>query len=136
VYLARSAKIACRLALCTLQETAGALRGHGFLITGCGIVLASGRPLPPLEKILASHPMIHTAEGEFFRNAIREACRETRIAVMGVRERELFDLAAEKFNFPATRIKRQMDNLRRSAGTPWTADQKYASVAAFLALDA
>jgi len=133
-YLARSAKTASKLARSGLEEVAAALLERGFRITGCGIVLASGRLLPALEKILASHPLIHTAEGEFFRNAIREACREIGIAVTGVSERDLFNLAAEKLGFPAARIKRKIDELRRSAGSPWTADQKNAAVAAFLAL--
>jgi len=133
-YLARSAKIASQVARAALEEAAETLRSRGFRITGCGILLASGRSLPPLEKILASHPLIHTAEGEFFRDAVREACREMGIAVTGVREREVFDLAAQKFRFSAAKIKRQMEDLRRSAGRPWTADQKNASLAAFLAL--
>ena len=53
--------------------TASALSRDSIAAFG---VLASGRTLPALEQILASHPMVHTAEGEFFRKAIREACRE------------------------------------------------------------
>jgi hypothetical protein len=135
-YLAHSAKTAIRLALESLEETAKDLGTRGFQIAGCGIVLASGRPLPALERILASHPMIHTAEGEFFRNAIREACRKTGISVTGVRERELFFLAGEILGSSAAKIKRHMDDLRRSAGPPWTADQKNAAVAGYLALGA
>ena len=135
-YLARSAKTVSKLAHSALEEVAAALLERSFRITGCGIVLASGRLLPALEKILASHPMIHTAEGEFFRNAVREACREMGIAVMGIRERNLFNLAAEKLGFPAERIKRKMEELRRTAGSPWTANQKNAAVAGFLALSA
>lgn len=134
-YLARSAKTAARLACEALEESATALRKRGFRIAGCGLVLASGRPLPSLEGILASHPMIHTAEGEFFRNAIREACGKMGINVTGVREWELFFLAAENLGFSAARIKRQMEDLRRSAGRPWTSDQKNATVAGYLALE-
>ena len=134
-YLARSAKTACKLAHSALEEVAAALHQRGFRITGCGIVLASGRTLPALEEILASHPMIHTAEGEFFRNAIRETCRGMGIAVAGVRERDLFSSAAEKLDIPAGRIKRKMEELRHSVGSPWTADQKNAAVAGFLALN-
>jgi hypothetical protein len=133
-YLARSAKNARRLAQLALEEAAEALRERGYRIGGCGIVLASGRALPALEQILASHPMIHRAEGEFFRNVIREACAEMGIEVTGVRERELFEVAGEKLGIPPARIKRQMDEMRRSLGSPWTADQKNAAVAGLLAL--
>jgi len=133
-YLARSAATTSKLANSAMEEVAATLLQRGFRITGCGIILASGRALPALEQILASHPMIHTAEGEFFRNAIREACRGMGIAVTGVRERDLFSSAAEKLDFAAARIKRKMEELRHSAGSPWTADQKNAAVAGFLAL--
>jgi hypothetical protein len=133
-YLARSAKTAGQLAHSALEGVAAVLLKRGFRITGCGIVVASGRVLPALEQVLASHPLIHTAEGEFFRNAIREACRGIGIEFTGVRERDLFKLAAEKLDFPAARIKRNIEELRHSAGSPWTADQKNAAVAGFLVL--
>src|ERR1700744_4199909 len=31
------------------------------------VLWASGRSLPPIAKILAAHPLLHTAEGAFFR---------------------------------------------------------------------
>jgi len=72
--------------------------------------------------------------GEFFRNVIRGACRGMGIAATGVRERDLFRSAAEKLDFPAATIKRNIEDLRHSAGRPWTADQKNAAVAGFLVL--
>lgn len=133
-YLARSANNACKLALAALQVVEKAVRERSFRIAGCGIVMASGRPLPILEQILVSHPMIHTAEGEFFRNAVCEACLEMGIAVFGVRESDLLHLAEEKLSLPATKIKGQIEGLRRRVGSPWTADQKNAAVAGLLAL--
>ena len=44
--------------------------GNGIRISTSGVLTASGTPLPALYKILASHPLLHTAEGELFRNAI------------------------------------------------------------------
>src|SRR5437867_10651384 len=38
------------------------LQKQGIALKKCGLVLASGRPLPELEKILASHALIHTAD--------------------------------------------------------------------------
>jgi len=43
------------------------LRGKGYRPVGSALLLASGRPLPKLETILASHALIHTADGEHFR---------------------------------------------------------------------
>src|SRR5437762_12413779 len=61
------------------------LRSEGFQAIGCGIVSGSGRPAPTVEAALASHPLLHTAEGELFRNAIIHAAERCRLPVHGVR---------------------------------------------------
>jgi len=45
------------LALEALSATVQALRSQGHPVAGCGIVLGSGKALPALEKILASHAL-------------------------------------------------------------------------------
>jgi hypothetical protein len=103
------------------------LRQLGHAVVGCGLLLASGRPLPPLEKILASHPLLHTAEGELFRDALRAACRECGLPLTVVKERELFTRASE-------RIERHVAAMGKGIGPPWRQDQKFAAAAAWLAL--
>ena len=39
-------------------------------------------PLPALEAILGSHPLLHKAEGELYRGAVEEACRALGLAVV------------------------------------------------------
>src|ERR1035441_7055975 len=55
------------LALEAMSATVKALQSQGHEVAGCGILLGSGNALPGLERILASHALIHTAEGEMFR---------------------------------------------------------------------
>src|SRR5215831_4914551 len=64
----------------TRQLTRKAIRGllddmleKGYKIAGCGVALGSGRTLPELKSILASHALLHTAEGEFYRHALVDA---------------------------------------------------------------
>lgn len=52
---------------------------HG--ITTAAVPRTRG-PLPPLEAILASHPLLHRAEGELYRGAVEEACRTLGLAVV------------------------------------------------------
>src|SRR5579863_7746599 len=55
------------------QEVSAAvaeLRASGHRVAGCGMVLASGRPLPELARILASHALIHPGAGAFVRAVI------------------------------------------------------------------
>jgi len=103
-------------------------------VEACAIVLAAGRPLPDLAGILASHALIHTAEGEFFRQVIRKACETLAIAVTGIRERDLDARAASLFGKNKSRVDRKIAEQGRILGPPWTQDQKLATLAATLVL--
>jgi hypothetical protein len=105
-----------------------------YQIVGSAVLLASGRPLPSLSKILASHPLIHTAEGEFFRNAVRKACERLKISVSATSERELDEQAKNAFGNEAARVQRMISSLGSSIGPPWTKDHKTAALAAFMIL--
>ena len=133
-YLVNCAAAAEHLALAALGEVVRELNGRRYQIAGCGVLLASGRPLPSLSQILASHPLLHTAEGEFFRNAIRSACEHLRVSVTATRERELDAGARKAFGKAASRVQRNIATLGRSIGPPWTKDHKAATVAAAMIL--
>src|SRR5229473_5873212 len=72
-FIARMQAEARRLAYGAIRELASRTLEQGVKLTRCGLLLASGRPLPALERILASHALIHTADGELFREAIVHA---------------------------------------------------------------
>jgi hypothetical protein len=133
-YLALCAATSERLAVEALRETIQEVRRHEKVVAGCAILLAAGRTLPSLAKILASHPLIHTAEGEFFRQSFRRASEQLKLQVTGVRERELDQRAQAMFGKEAHSLKREIAGLGRSVGPPWTADQKSACLAALLVL--
>jgi hypothetical protein len=111
------------LALEAMSAAAGALRAKGHVVAGCGILLGSGKALPGLDHILAAHPLIHTAEGEMFRDVLEWTAKECHVPVTRVREKEL----------DATLLER-IGSLGKLIGPPWTLDQKYATVAALMAL--
>ena len=125
---------AAALAATALRGIVEDLRQLGHPVMGCGLLLASGRPLPELESILASHALIHTAEGELFRDALRAASRECGLPVTEVKERELFPRAAADLHLPAERIERHVGAMGKGIGPPWRQDEKFAAVAAWLAL--
>lgn len=111
------------LALEAMSATVRALCAQGHEVYGCGVLLGSGKALPGLDRILASHALIHTAEGELFRHVLVWAAQECRLPVTGVREKGL----------DATSLQR-IGSLGKLIGPPWTLDQKYATVAALMAL--
>jgi len=133
-YLANCAAVSERLALAAVAEVVRELDGRHYRIVGSAVLLASGRPLPSLAKILASHPLIHTAEGEFFRHAVSKACERLKISVTEIRERELDERAKTAFGNAASRVQRRIASLGSSIGPPWTKDHKTAALAAAMIL--
>lgn len=122
------------LAAAAIQDVVNELRARKYRIVAAAVILASGRPLPPLAKILAAHPLLHAAEGEFFREAFTKACESLDIPVTGLRQRDLEEQARKIFGKSAIRISQQITAAGRCLGPPWTTDQKTATLAGLLVL--
>jgi hypothetical protein len=123
-----------RIAAEAIRTMAADLSTRGYDVRGCAILLAAGRQLPALVDILASHALIHTAEGEFFRQIVRTACDAHGIAITGIRERDLEARAESHFGRSAARLQEQIAGMGKSLGAPWTRDQKAATLAATVML--
>jgi hypothetical protein len=117
-----------------VRDFAEAINGMGHQITGCGIVLASGRTLPSLEATLRSHAMVHTAEGELYRAAIAKAAKNLNWRCVRIPERDLYKLAAKQLRIPEPKLKLRITEMGRGLGSPWGADEKCATLVAWLAL--
>jgi len=133
-YLADCAAASERAALAAVGEGVQSLAARQFRIVGAAVLLASGRALPDLARILESHALIHTAEGEFFRDAVRKACERLEIPVTAIRERELDERATVVFGNGARRVQHRIAGQGRSIGPPWTKDHKSAALAASITL--
>lgn len=133
-YLARSAGESQRLAREVILALTEKLQLSGYRVGNCAVLTASGRELPPLAEILAAHPLIHTAEGEFFREAIARACGALEISVSRVRERDVEQQATTAFGKLAPRFTKQIADAGKALGTPWTQEHKRAALAAWIAL--
>jgi hypothetical protein len=131
-HLQKCAAVSQRLALKAISEMLDAVSARNYRVAGCGMLLSSGRALPALPNILASHALVHTAEGEFFRKVVREACEHCRITVVGIRERELDDRATAAFGKTAARVRQHISNLGKTVGSPWTQDEKTAALAGLI----
>jgi hypothetical protein len=135
-HLSHCAASSCSLAVSAIGEVMSELNQRHYRILGAAVLLAAGRPLPVLEKILAAHPLIHTAEGEFFRQSAANAFHGLQIPVTSIRERELEERARAAFGNRASRVQATISNLGSSVGPPWTRDHKTAALAAALILAA
>ena len=133
-HLANCAAASTRLAAAAIADLLAELKGRQYHVVGSAVLLASGHSLPPLKKILASHPLIHTAEGEFFRHTVSRACEDLKISVTAIRQRELDERAKAAFGPAATRVEGSIAGLGKTIGPPWTKDHKTAALAAALIL--
>ena len=123
-----------RLAVEAVRALAAQLSRNGYRVVGSTILYASGRPLPGLAAILQSHALIHTAEGEFFREAMVRASMQCSLPVIKIRQREVWDRGAAIFRIASADLRLQVGYLGRSLGPPWRQDEKDASITAWIAL--
>ena len=135
-YLAGYSAECDRLAQREIGHALDDLKTCGYDVASAALVLASGRALPDLAHILAAHPLIHTAEGELFRDSARRACESLALPVLGYRERDLAECANKVFGRASNKIVLQLAGMGKTLGSPWTADHKSAALAGCLALHA
>ena len=110
------------------------LQKSGHTVVACGNLLGSGHSPATLSEALASHPMLHTAEGEFYRDALDEASVHVGLNVVGVREKEAIELGSAMFGMTSNGLQRVLTDLGKPFGSPWRQDEKLATLAAWLAL--
>ncbi|HXN98458.1 MAG TPA: hypothetical protein VN881_05250 [Candidatus Acidoferrales bacterium] len=123
-----------RLAYRAIRDLQDSLKAQGYQLTRCGLVLASGRPLPRLPQILASHALIHTADGELFRGAILHARARCDLTSAAVKEKELLSEASRVLRLKPDELAQHIADLGREIGPPWSQDEKFASLVAWIAL--
>lgn len=122
------------LAYHVIHEMQSSLNNLKIKLTRGNLLLASGRPLPDLEKILASHALIHTADGELFREAVVHGCTRCGLKMEDVKERELLERAAKTLHVQPSALLRRLTEIGKPFSSPWSQDEKFAALAAWLAL--
>lgn len=125
-----------RLATSAVSAFVAQVTQSGYRVVGAGILFASGRSLPDLAATLKSHALIHTAEGEFFREVLVQASGHSLLPVTRVLEREVWDRCGATLQLGTPDLERLIAELGRSLGPPWRQDEKLASLAAWIALAA
>ncbi len=128
--------IASRIEKLASRELARLVReaqAEGAIVCGVGIVGAGDRNL---EKIGSTHIRAHAAEGVLFREVLEVGAAANGLPNRRFDERSLDAIAELELKLPIARIKAQLAEMGRSAGSPWRADEKTAATAAWLALAA
>jgi hypothetical protein len=132
--IARYAATAESMAHAAVQRIVADLARDRHRVIGLGILDSAGRKGGTLEAILASHALIHSADGDHFREAIASAATRCALTVSRVRARELESEASAAFGTPVERLRETVKALGREVGPPWGADQKAAALVAWLVL--
>jgi hypothetical protein len=110
------------------------LQEQDYELKRCGLLLASGGPLPALPQILSSHALIHTADGELFREALIHASLRCGFEMFTAKESVLLETASHTLHSQQNELVRRLTGLGSGLGSPWTRDEKFAALIAWLSL--
>lgn len=133
-FVARVELAAIRLAEEAIRTIQVELGKKGYEVTCFGLPSASTKPLPNVEKILRSHALVHTADGALFRRALMQAGERCQIVEVTFPERELVAVACKTLKIDKDDLKCTLVGLGKLIGSPWSQDEKFAAMAAWLAL--
>ncbi|HEX3398289.1 MAG TPA: hypothetical protein VHS76_16410 [Steroidobacteraceae bacterium] len=126
--------VATGKAQAALRAQVEQLKGRDISLKSVGIIDSSSRKQVSLQSILASHALIHAAEGDHFRNALYAAAEHCGLGVYRVPAKELEAHAGKCLRTPPSRMLDVVSKLGRDQGPPWGADQKKAALLAWTLL--
>jgi hypothetical protein len=126
--------VARTLAFLGIQAQCEELKRRGVQVKSVGILDSAGRKQVSLPAILASHALIHAADGDHFRNALSAAAERHRLPVHRIQARALEDHAVSCLRLPRNSLLETVNTLGRPIGPPWGADQKKAALLAWTLL--
>jgi hypothetical protein len=127
---------ALRTSVAKAEEAVGALaRSGSFSLELAAILAGSPRPLPALDAILRSHPLVHAAEGEMYRTAVARACETAGLRVLRLPAKGLQARAPKALGLTDSAVRDRLDHAGRASGRPWTAEQRECALAAWVALN-
>lgn len=133
--LVRKVEVAARRAAeGQLERTLDQLAASGYQVGAAAIAGAARRVGSDLAEILASHPLVHTAEGQLYREALADAAEHRGLPLVRFLQQDLYEEAAKQVGLSEESMRAQLTGLGRALGPPWGKDQKDAAAAAWLAL--
>jgi len=133
-FISSAEREALSLARSAIQSLQTALHKEGYELGVLALIRSSGRPLPELDKILGSHALIHSADGELFRRCLAQAARNCGLEEFDIKEKDLMETTSKVLGLTPTLLNQKITCLGKPIGAPWSQDEKFAAMAAWLAL--
>ena len=127
-----STEMSWKNAAAAIRAAVEALRTTGYDVVANGIIVGNKRLEAALDTILQSHALIHTAEGQLFRDAIGRASEALAIPVTEVGAKELEPRAAKALRLSDAGLTAHVARIGGAAGRPWSKDHRQACLAAEL----
>ena len=97
-------------------------------------VLGEERSLPSLERILASHALLHTAEGQLYRQVLVEAAQDLGLRAVLMPPKAVGAQVMATWGWSEDRQATWLTGEGKALGPPWQKDHKQAVLAAMVAL--
>jgi hypothetical protein len=129
-------EVATAMAYGAIETHCAAVTERGYQVTSVGILESAGRKPGSLSSILASHALIHAADGDHYRNALSAAAERHGLRVSRIQARVLEANAVSQLRLPLNAVLDTVNSLGRQVGPPWGADQKKAALLAWTLLTA
>jgi hypothetical protein len=127
-------RIAAEQAAAALDRTLREAKDEGVVVRSCAVVVGTFAGGARLESILASHALVHAAEGRLYQGALLQSAEARGLDTIAIPKRSIWEQGEAALGIAANELRPWVDQLRREVGPPWAQDQKLAALAAWIAL--
>ena len=127
-------RIAAEQAAAAFERTSREARDEGATVRSCAVVAGTFAGGAPLESILASHALVHAAEGRLYQGALLQGAQACGLDTVAIPQRSIWEEGEAALGVARDELRHRIDELRRELGPPWAQDQKLAALAAWIAL--
>jgi hypothetical protein len=125
--------IIAELATTALGQLIDEIKALGFKVQRVAVV---GAPDRRLESIGNRHIRAHAAEGVLYRRVLETAAEANSLRSLRLVEKDLFARACAELGISDADFAAHLASIGGALGRPWRTDEKLATVAAWLGLDA
>ena len=126
--------IAAEQAAAAFERTLRETTDEGAVVRSCAVVVGTFAGEARLESILASHALVHAAEGRLYQGALLQSAESRGLDTIAIPKGSIWEQGEAALGVAEDELRHRIDQLRREVGPPWAQDQKLAALAAWIAL--
>ena len=127
-------RIAAEQAVAALERTVRQASDAGAVVRSCAVVVGRSAAEARLESILASHALVHAAEGRLYQGALLQSAESFGLETLAIPKQSIWEQGEAALGVARDELRQWIDELRREIGPPWAQDQKLAALAGWIAL--